>query len=35
MFMTKLEQAKDIVAAKEHVYRRRMVGTAKNEDLWI
>jgi hypothetical protein len=35
MFMTKLDQAKGIVAAKDHVYRRPMVGTFKNEDVWL
>jgi len=35
MFMTKLDQAKGIVAGKDHVYRRQMVGTFKNEDVWL
>jgi hypothetical protein len=35
MFMTKLEQAKGIVDPRGHVYRKRMVGTFANEDVWL
>lgn len=35
MFMKKLDQAKGIVSAKDHVYRKQMHGTYKNEDVWL
>jgi hypothetical protein len=35
LFMTRLDQAKDVVDAKGHVYRKQMVGTYKNEDVWV
>ena len=35
MFMTRLDQAKGIVDARGHVYRKQMVGTYKNEDVWV
>src|SRR5262245_9359187 len=35
MFMTKLDEAKGIVDPKGHVYRKQMVGTFKNEDVWL
>jgi hypothetical protein len=35
MFMKKLDEAKGIVDGKGHIYRKRMVGTFKNEDVWL
>ena len=35
MFLKKLDQTKGIVDGKAHVYRRQMVGTFKNEDVWL
>lgn len=35
MFLTKLDQAKGVVNPKGHVYRKHMVGTYKNEDVWV
>jgi len=35
MFMTRLDQAKGIVDARGHVYRKQMVGSYKNEDVWV
>src|SRR5262245_14471028 len=35
MFMTKLDNAKGIVNGKDHVYRKQMIGTLKNEDVWL
>jgi hypothetical protein len=35
MFLTKLDRAKDVVNPKGHVYRRQMVGTYRNEDVWV
>ena len=35
MFMRKLDQAKGVVDAKAHVYRKQMHGTYKNEDVWL
>ena len=35
MFMRKLDQAKGVVDGKGHVYRKRMKGTLKNEDVWL
>lgn len=34
-FMTKLDQAKGVLDPKGHVYRKKMVGTFKNEDVWV
>jgi hypothetical protein len=34
-FLTKLDKAKDVVDPKGHVYRKQMVGTYKNEDVWV
>jgi hypothetical protein len=35
MFMKKLDQAKGVVDDKSHVYRKLMVGTYENEDIWL
>ncbi|MFL5342653.1 MAG: hypothetical protein ACJ8F7_21180 [Gemmataceae bacterium] len=35
MFMKKLGEAKGVVAAKEHVYRKIMQGNLKNEDVMV
>jgi hypothetical protein len=35
MFMKKLDQARGIVSARDHVYRKRMIGNYKNEDIWL
>jgi hypothetical protein len=35
MFMKKLDQAKGVLDPKAHVYRKQMVGTFKNEDVWL
>jgi hypothetical protein len=35
MFMKKIDEAKGVVNGKGHVYRKRMVGTFKNEDVWL
>ncbi len=35
MFMRKIESAQGIVDDKGHVYRKRLNGTYKNEDIWV
>lgn len=35
LFMTKLDQAKGVVDAKAHVYRKQMIGTYQNDDVWL
>ena len=35
MFMRKLREAQGIVDGTGHVYRKAMVGTFKNEDVWL
>jgi hypothetical protein len=35
MFMKKLDQAKGVVSAKDHIYRKQMHGNYKNEDVWL
>lgn len=35
LFMTKLKEAHGIVDDKDHVYRRRLVGNLKNEDVLV
>jgi hypothetical protein len=35
MFMTNIDKAQGIVDGKEHVYRKKLVGTYTNQDTWV